>query len=937
MKYNQPSIRPHTGSISDRPFSKVGANSGYRPDDGRDVLAYTSAPQAARVQTVTLPVRKQRVARAGISPARERFWLVTSIVVTGLYCLLLGGMLYLSNGEVNLGITAKLDQAGNWVVSDIVPTSIAYDEKVRRGDIVVSREGIALSDGLVGTEQSFVGAKQLVIERAGGASVGRVEVKWDNTTTENTMRHWAYSILGLIFIGVGGIVFAKARERTAASTFYIFCIATASALAVGLAAILGNAWTMAAMFFIMVLWAGSFAIFFFKFPVPIGKTPRHHNIAIATVVVAGVAIVGAYLWTVVGHSDDYAWVQPLYFIYLGGCVVAGLVSLGKALIAERSPEIRQQLVLLLGGTAFAVGPNVILGLLPSLLIQGPIVSIETTALTLGIMPLAFAYAITQHQLLGVRSLVRRGVVYVITGSSVLLVFSVGAATLRAAMPEGWDSSEVGLLSFAAFVFLIALSFGYLQRRVEHMVDRYIYHDAYDYKDALLQFSAQLAAEQNLHVLSDQLVERTCRLMNLSCGVLLLAIQPDTMDQLPGTRGENAEGGRQYAEEGGWRGPISVYSGLDAIRMAGHGETEAPGSFNSGRLHVSDLSTSREGTLRRSYERFDTRTRLRLPAGHDGNGGLVPYAKFGRGADWLVYGLQEKLSELGISLQQPGTSIHVIHFDEVEDGETPGIQEDDNVSLKGTLVEPINAFLGVPLWTRSRFVGILCLGEKKTGERFSKDDLSLLSTMGSQAALAIYNAQLYETREQALLDTITALAHAIEAKDNYTINHCEKITGRAVALAESLGMTRQEIENIRLGSILHDVGKIGIPDAILNKPSKLSEEEYEVIKQHASIGARIVQSVGALKGVVPIVRHHQEKYDGSGYPDGLSGEAIPIGARIIGVVDTYGAMTEDRVYRRAPGHEAAIAEIKRFAGRQFDPMVVEAFVRLLEDQPELREI
>ena len=246
------------------------------------------------------------------------------------------------------------------------------------------------------------------------------------------------------------------------------------------------------------------------------------------------------------------------------------------------------------------------------------------------------------------------------------------------------------------------------------------------------------------------------------------------------------------------------------------------------------------------------------------------------------------------------------------------------------------FLGVPLWTRQRFVGILCLGSKKTGERFGKDDLSLLNTLGGQAALAIYNAQLSEMREQALLDTITALAHAIEAKDTYTLNHCEKITGRAVALAQSLGLPHQEVENIRLGSILHDVGKIGIPDAILNKPAKLTDEEYERIKEHAVIGARIVQSVGALQGVVPIIRHHQERYDGTGYPDALSGNSIPLGARIISVVDAYGAMTEDRVYRKAPGHDVAISELKRFAGRQFDPVIAEAFIHLLETQPEFAE-
>ncbi|MEO6458181.1 MAG: histidine kinase N-terminal 7TM domain-containing protein, partial [Chloroflexia bacterium] len=530
MKYNLPSIKSHTGRFadSDRPLNMAGAESGHRFTDGRDVLAYTSSPQTARVQAVTLPVERKHVARPAISNAREHFWFVTSIVVTGLYCVLLGAMLYLSTGDVNMGITAKLGEDEKWVVTRVVPTSRGHDQNVRNGDVVVALDGRTMAgtayDGA--TESSFAGARQLLIERTGQASVGRVEVKWDGAATDSSIRSWAYALLGLIFISVGGPVYVKARQRTAASSFYVFCIATASALAVALAAVLGNEWLLAAMFSIMVLWAGSFAVFFFKFPVRIGKTPLHHNLAIAIVITSGVAIIGAYFWRWNSSSEEFDWVQPLYYIYLAGCVVAGLVSLCRSLIAERSPEIRQQLVLLLGGTALAVGPNVILGLIPTLIIQQPLVQVETTALALGIMPLAFAYAITQHQLLGIRSLVRRGVVYVVTGFSVLFIFSIGAATLRAAMPAGWDTSEIGLLSFAAFVFLIALSFGYMQRRVEYLVDRYIYHDAYDYKDALLQFSAQLAAEQNLHVLSDQLVERTCRLMNLNCGVLLLAVQPE---------------------------------------------------------------------------------------------------------------------------------------------------------------------------------------------------------------------------------------------------------------------------------------------------------------------------------------------------------------------------------------------------------------------------
>lgn len=132
-------------------------------------------------------------------------------------------------------------------------------------------------------------------------------------------------------------------------------------------------------------------------------------------------------------------------------------------------------------------------------------------------------------------------------------------------------------------------------------------------------------------------------------------------------------------------------------------------------------------------------------------------------------------------------------------------------------------------------------------------------------------------------------------------------------------------------MLHDIGKIGINESILNKPGKLSEEEYEMVKLHPKMGADIIKGIKFLEPVVPIIYHHQERYDGKGYPDGIKGEQIPIGARIIAVLDTYDAMTTDRPYRKALSREAAIAEVKRCSGTQFDPQVVEVFLQILMEE------
>jgi putative nucleotidyltransferase with HDIG domain len=167
------------------------------------------------------------------------------------------------------------------------------------------------------------------------------------------------------------------------------------------------------------------------------------------------------------------------------------------------------------------------------------------------------------------------------------------------------------------------------------------------------------------------------------------------------------------------------------------------------------------------------------------------------------------------------------------------------------------------------------------------------------------------------------------RDPYTEAHSQRMADYAVATARALRVPIEEVENIRYAAILHDIGKIGISDRILRKPGPLTSAEYRVIQQHSRIGAEILEEVEALKDISEVLYHHHERYDGAGYPDGLAAEKIPVGARIIGVIDAYDAMTSQRPYRLALGHEKAVEELRRGAHSQFDPRVVEAFVRAVE--------
>lgn len=188
---------------------------------------------------------------------------------------------------------------------------------------------------------------------------------------------------------------------------------------------------------------------------------------------------------------------------------------------------------------------------------------------------------------------------------------------------------------------------------------------------------------------------------------------------------------------------------------------------------------------------------------------------------------------------------------------------------------------------------------------------------------------YKELQEIYNALIHSFVNALDAKSPWTKGHSERVTQYAVSIAKELGLKHKDIENIRIAALLHDIGKIGTYDILLDKPGRLTDEEFKLVKMHPVKGEEILKPISQLGKILPIIRHHHERIDGNGYPDGLKGSEIPFCARILHVADSFDSMTADRPYRPNPGIEYAISEFKKYSGTQFDPQIVEAFLSVLE--------
>jgi len=248
-----------------------------------------------------------------------------------------------------------------------------------------------------------------------------------------------------------------------------------------------------------------------------------------------------------------------------------------------------------------------------------------------------------------------------------------------------------------------------------------------------------------------------------------------------------------------------------------------------------------------------------------------------------------------------------------------------------------SIIAVPLVTKGKIIGVAEVLNKKGNKRFNKSDLELFESLGNQIAIAMENAALYKELDELFLSSIRAIVEAVDAKDPYTRGHSSRVVEYSLIIGEAVNLNKDDLKRLEVSAILHDVGKIGIPDRILGKPGKLTYDEYAYMKRHPELGSSIIEPIAELRDLIPNILHHHERYDGNGYPTGLRGKKIPLFARIICVADSYDAMTTDRPYRRKKSISQALKELEENSGSQFDARLAAIFVKEIRKNHSIKKL
>jgi HD-GYP domain-containing protein (c-di-GMP phosphodiesterase class II) len=617
----------------------------------------------------------------------------------------------------------------------------------------------------------------------------------------------------------------------------------------------------------------------------------------------------------------------------------------------------------------------------------------------GISALIIAYAILRHNLLDIRVVLRKGLLYSIP----TILISTGYFLIISLALRLFDTyTGLGIFFLSLIVaILTALVAQPLRDIAQSWIDRLFFLEKYDSGLMLQRLSSQAASVLDLNRITNMILEETTSILHIEKAAFLLKQagsddflltaqkgmesnvlirfrkshpivlwfsnhdQPLTRHDLSVAPQFKSLWGREREELDSFAAelfiPLRVKGELVGIFAVGSKRSEEGYSqddqltlttlanqtavaIENARLYTAEQHGRKE--LSTLYEMArslvvsdDMETVSNSIAMHATENVHATFARIltKEGRDEYLcraaHPIRELGNELGVGIIEP-LSTKEYYERAINNGKAIVLDREDPTITKDALQ---GLFLGLakslcisPLLVGDEPIGLLILGEARraTRESFDADKLRLVDAISDQAASALQRAFLHEQLEESFVQTVLALAKAMDARDTYTQDHSQRLSALTDALCRILDLDEEQIQTIRWAASLHDIGKIGVPDEILRKPGPLTIQEWESMKRHPKIGAGIVAPVIKLTNVAPIIMAHHEKYDGSGYPNGLKGDQIPLGARILTVVDAYIAMTDERVYRKARSHEEAISELKLNIGTQFDPKITDVFLKLL---------
>jgi putative nucleotidyltransferase with HDIG domain len=251
-------------------------------------------------------------------------------------------------------------------------------------------------------------------------------------------------------------------------------------------------------------------------------------------------------------------------------------------------------------------------------------------------------------------------------------------------------------------------------------------------------------------------------------------------------------------------------------------------------------------------------------------------------------------------------------------------------LSNSVGQGIELFLILPIFIKEHLKALITIGRSQA-KFYNAEDIFQARQMADQVAVSLSNATLMDELNQLGWGAINALARTVDAKSSWTAGHSIRVAKMALEIGSELGISSKKLEDLHRAALLHDIGKVGIPLSVLDKPGALNDDEHAIIKKHPTIGARILEPIASYADIIPIVLQHHERFDGKGYPGGISGNEIDIGARILAVADVYDALVSDRPYRKGWSVENVIDYIRRESGSQFDPDVAEIFWTMMRQK------